>query len=384
MDESGIISRIREGLDKEFSKHHLDPRAWSVIEERAMNNRGSQSRPVVPRLVSGLAAAAVVVAVAITAVVLRDGQTRQPPSPSASTSALAAQVFHMHKGIWRLAVASDAIWVAGYNFTYRVDPVTGRTTASVPTPGTGADTSLAVGDGGIWVTEGGDGSQAAGVYRIDTASNRVAKFIPLPGVINSAVVVDYGWVWLTSDSGGGVLYRINPTTDKVTGAPVNIGPGAWTIVPFDNGMWVSSYFGNGSVKFVNSVGQIERRPIATAVNVGAAGDGWLWAAGPNGVERVNPSTGHVDATVRISLLTQVVFTDGSVWALTSPPSSSATSYLPKNGSSGKVYRIDPATDKVIGSGVSYGITPAAMNGNASGIWISDFTNENLIHVTVQS
>lgn len=70
-----------------------------------------------------------------------------------------------------LAVARDAVWIASSAGATRVDPRTGRTVARVPIGNGPSD--VAIGAGGVWISDGEDGS----LTRIDPETNEVAAII---------------------------------------------------------------------------------------------------------------------------------------------------------------------------------------------------------------
>ncbi|MGI9184816.1 MAG: hypothetical protein ACR2GZ_07615 [Solirubrobacteraceae bacterium] len=78
-----------------------------------------------------------------------------------------------------------------------------------------------MGEGSVWVTAGrGDGS----VYRIDPATDRVVATIHVGGSV-SGIAVGAGRVWVSrAAQGPGDVIRIDPHPNRVSGAPVKVGP----------------------------------------------------------------------------------------------------------------------------------------------------------------
>jgi DNA-binding beta-propeller fold protein YncE len=73
-----------------------------------------------------------------------------------------------------IGAGAGAVWVAGQRALLRVDLRTNRVVATIPTPLTGQYASIAVGEGAVWVTSG----QVDGVvYRVDPTTNRVTAAI---------------------------------------------------------------------------------------------------------------------------------------------------------------------------------------------------------------
>jgi DNA-binding SARP family transcriptional activator len=113
----------------------------------------------------------------------------------------------------RLAADTHAVWVIarGYGGTewkptretrpgvWRVDPATNRPVRRIPLPLT--PLRIALGDGSVWVTAQrvvsytGE-SVSATVFRIDPATNRVVARIPLHTPAVDGIVVSHGLVWV--------------------------------------------------------------------------------------------------------------------------------------------------------------------------------------------
>lgn len=277
-----------------------------------------------------------------------------------------------------LAAGYRAVWVTGVGVTYQVDEATGRIVRTIPTPGTfpdGCRSGIAAGAGAVWVTEG-----CRGVYRIDPRSGRVTASLRVPDA-GDAIAVAAGLVWVTSYNGD--LLRIQPRTGQIIGKPIPVGFGDWTMVPAAGALWVTSY-GSGVLG-----GTVSRVDLATGavqrfgnLDVEAAGAGSLWT--PQ-VQRIDPAAGRVIASVPVPGMgdrgvpgaSQVVFWDGSVWALSMQQSLT-------------VLRIDPGTDQVTGEPVLVGhpfpaalawtSNPTAFVAGPTGLWVLDFDRNLLCHL----
>jgi hypothetical protein len=280
-----------------------------------------------------------------------------------------------------LAVGYRAVWVTGIGVTYQVDEVTGRIARTIPTPGTnpdGCSSGIAAGAGEVWVTHG-----CEGIYRIDPHSGRVAAWLRVPDVGGAIAVAD-GLLWVTTYHGD--LLRIQPRTGQVIGKPIPVGFGDWTLVPAAGALWVTSY---GSSVLGGTVSRVD---LATGAvqrfgdfDVEAAGAGSLWT--PQ-VQRVDPATGSVIASVPVPGTgdwgvpgtSQVVFWNGSVWALSMQQSLT-------------VRRIDPGTDQVAGEPVPVGhpfpaalaltSNPTAFVAGPTGLWVLDFDRNLLVHLAIR-
>jgi DNA-binding beta-propeller fold protein YncE len=267
-----------------------------------------------------------------------------------------------------LAVGYGAVWVTGVGVTYQVNEVTGRIIRTIPTPGTfpdGCGSGIAAGAGAVWVTH-----SCTGIYRIDPRSGRVIASLRV--AVGGSIAVADGLVWV---EGNGGLVRIQPRTGKVTGKPVPVGSGGYVLTPGAGALWVTSY-GTGDVYRVDEkTGAVRRLADATVTDIEAVGAGSLWSSQ---VQRVDPATGKVIASVWVPGASQVAFWKGSAWALTLQR---ALEFL----------RIDPATNKVTGKPVPLGTPqdakwntePTAIATGPTGIWVLDFYRNLLYHLAMK-
>jgi hypothetical protein len=267
-----------------------------------------------------------------------------------------------------LAAGYRAVWVTGVGVTYQVDEATGRIVRTISTPGTfpdGCRSGIAAGAGAVWVTHG-----CRGVYRIDPRSGRVTASLRVPDA-GDAIAVAAGLVWVTSYNGD--LLRIQPRTGQIIGKPIPVGFGDWTLVPAAGALWVTSYGGGvpgGAVSRVDvATGAVER---FGNFDVEAAGAGSLWT--PQ-VQRIDPATGSIIASLVLPGAAQVAFWRGSAWVLTLQRSLA-------------VLRIDPATNQVTGTPVPVGkplpaawnTEPTAIAAGPTGLWVLDFSRNLLYHL----
>ncbi len=130
-----------------------------------------------------------------------------------------------------IAVGEGGVWVADVhaNKVVRVDPATNLMAATI-TVGH-APTAIAVGAGAVWVTDRFDDA----VVRIDPATNAVSRTIPL-GATPWGIAVGDGAVWVTTR--GGSVSRIDPTTDTVV-KTFSVGGSPQGIVVAAGRVWVS-------------------------------------------------------------------------------------------------------------------------------------------------
>ena len=101
---------------------------------------------------------------------------------------------------YRMAAGQGAIWVLAPASLWRIDSTTKRFVGSVPLGRSEEGSSVATGDGGVWVAKP-DGI----LLRIDPDSQTVAKTIPLgtlvyPADLWDALAVGEGSVWIAVTS----------------------------------------------------------------------------------------------------------------------------------------------------------------------------------------
>jgi DNA-binding SARP family transcriptional activator len=158
-----------------------------------------------------------------------------------------------------------------------IDPATNRVVASIPVGS--KPVSIAAGEGGIWVGDARDGT----ITRIDPETRKVVKTIGI-----GAPVVDLatglGAVWAAT-GGFGEVVRIDPEV----GAVVQRTP-----------------LGNPA------------DPVVPSVQSVGVGDGRVWAGVPDGLARIEPSSGDLVDTVDLdgNQALQIAAGGGAVWATT--------------------------------------------------------------------
>jgi len=166
-------------------------------------------------------------------------------------------------------------------------------------------TGLAVGSGGVWASSesGGATTPSAGglLWRIDPATNRPGSPIALSGG-GQGIAFAAGSVWTVSPEG---TRRVDPQTGRVL-AEIEAARGS-EIEGFGNALWV---------------GQQRIDPATNAVVAVGSFDGFVNAIGPEGtwarsdvLERVDSRTGRILATLRRPGFTPnaIGLGGGSVW-----------------------------------------------------------------------
>jgi YVTN family beta-propeller protein len=290
-----------------------------------------------------------------------------------------------------------------------LDESSGHVVAQIPV-GAGP-VGVAVEGDAVWVANGGDDT----LTRIDASTRDVAGSIGL-GRTPSAITTGAGGVWVASGIGGsGAVFRVEPQSNDVVlaritrnGAPDPFAPPTPSALAVGGGgIWT-----NGNPRFLVERLSVSDGRLSRPVRVGSAhsvdglayGFGALWIASSadDSVLRLDPTTGHVVAVIRVAAVGArtagpygIAVGDGSVWvtdALASRVSRidphlntvSATIVVGRrptaivigggrawvlNRDDGTVMAIDSATDRVITSAkVGTGATGIAEGAGA--VWVT--------------
>jgi virginiamycin B lyase len=229
----------------------------------------------------------------------------------------------------KIALGEDGVWVISFwdDTVTRIDPGTLQVVATIelelpfavcescPGPRDFLPFDLVVGEGAVWV------DTARGVVaRIDPATNEVAATITVPGDSTGELAVGGGSVWVTEDVLG--LYRVDPATNQIR-AEITVDDDEGRRLAVDQvvvggdvlyaqGVWARRTTSSGHEEFVfadrgaaiaridpasdqpTSQFPIGDQPRLMAFDSGAL---WLWDSGGTSLERVDPDTGSLTATV---------------------------------------------------------------------------------------
>jgi hypothetical protein len=379
MSQLNVEERLR-ALREQAQHREARPDAWPRLQRRLRREPWRRAA-----LVVGLVLAVLVVSV-VPGLLAR--RTEQRPVPTVDTPVvpgrpvLAARIRldrPVSTSLTGIGAAAGGVWVAGQGALLRIDPQTNRVVATIPTPLTGQLASVAFGEGVVWVTSG----QANGVvYRIDPASNRVTAAISVPGGA-FGIAVAAGTVWVTqflSEPDPGVVVRIDAHTNKLL-PPVEVPNMPGIIRVGLDAVWVTSRF---TVSRIDPHSGAVTQPLRRVGDVMAVGGGSLWgtfadSAGDVGVQRVDPSTGRVVATVRIRCCVVMAFGLGTLWlAGEEEPTITAGGNEPGKPKPAKLYRIDPANNRVLGRPVPLpGIAPTALAVGEGAVWVGELDRKTL-------
>lgn len=281
----------------------------------------------------------------------------------------APRTIRIPSGAVDVAVGRGAVWVSGFGTMRRLDPETGHVVATVKTPGTEDYSQIAVGAGAVWVT-----ADRGRLERIDPDSNRVVATVMVGGSI-LGVEAGGGYVWVTRPMEGvGELVRVDPATNRVSGTPINVGPGPTAVVYAFGALWVTNTSPASVVRVDPSTRSVQVTRLEGRI---AAGYGSLWVASDDSVVRADPKTGRPTATIGISHAQAVAIGQHRVWLLAS---SSPTPSNPAKRT-GAIWEIDPASNHIVGKPVRLeALQPIALAVGAGAVWVADYDSGTISRI----
>ncbi len=177
----------------------------------------------------------------------------------------------------------------------RLGPTSGRILARIPLPAVSDYSQVALADGSIWVTNSGRGV----VYRVDAHTRRVLTRIQLhaPAL---GIAAGAGSLWVTAPGQShGTVFRIDPVTNRVV-RRLRAGTGPGPIAFAGGSVWVidtsSPYQGLQRIDPATNRFREPPAGLRGAINVPLAGTSrYLWLAGDGDLFlRYDTRTGKVD------------------------------------------------------------------------------------------
>jgi streptogramin lyase/tRNA A-37 threonylcarbamoyl transferase component Bud32 len=141
------------------------------------------------------------------------------------------------RGVSSLAVGNGAVWVSEANGVSRIDAntnvLTGTAQIGAPTSADPVSVAVAFGEGSVWAAKSTSGE----VWQVSPAST-TALGRTLVGENVHAPVVGEGAVWVARRYAGTVV-RIDPQTRAVT-KTIDVGPGAYALTTGSGLVWVTT------------------------------------------------------------------------------------------------------------------------------------------------
>jgi sugar lactone lactonase YvrE len=280
------------------------------------------------------------------------------------------------------ALSYDAgiLWCAVYagpglvGSLVRVDTATGRRAGDpVPLPPSGRPYLLAVGPDGVWLAAG------RRLWRIDPDTAQVAAAAPLPGV--ATTLEDSGgsvWTTVTLD-GGGRLVRVDPVTaDIAAQAPVGPAPSALTVAA--GSAWVTDSLDQSILRFSLAKGAVRRSgevslprsPVRAPTQI-TVFNGFVWVYERGRVLRIDPSTDRVLGTTTVAPIADGTIAAGSggIWIITRT----------RERKRGAVRLLDAATGLAAGPRIPVGGRPTAIVTDGRAAWVFDSAANRLVRAS---
>ena len=374
MSPVNVEEQLR-ALREQALARELPPDGWPRLQRRLRREPWRRAA-----LVAGLALAVLIAGVAPGLLARRAEQRPVPTvgSPVVPGRPVVAARIRLERPFTDVDVGFGATWVASQGALLRIDLGTNRVVATIPTPVTGENASIAFGEEAVWVTSG----QANGlVYRVDPATNRVTAAIGVPGGA-FGIVVAAGTVWITQflpEQDPGIVARIDARSNQLL-SPVEVPNMPGAIRYGQDAIWVTSRF---TVSRIDPRSGAVSQPLRRVGDVRAVGAGALWGTYANsakdaGVQRIDPVTGQVVASIRIPNGVLIAFGLGTLWVAQDASSITSGGNKPDRTEPGKLYRIDPTSNRVLGRPVPLpGIAPTALAVGEGAVWVGEEDGKTL-------
>jgi YVTN family beta-propeller protein len=260
-------------------------------------------------------------------------------------------------------VSQDAVWVANAveGTVSRIDPATNTVTQTIRVGRN--PVRLAAGFGSIWVANHTEQT----ISRIDARTGQPLATIPIPTQPATQLAVGAGSVWALA---GYLPLRIDPATNKAVflDADWELVNGGLTVA--GGRVWISgeAYTGIQPIVRVDPATNRKADTVPTEADGAlAVGGGSVWHAGiaTQTIYRLDSRSGRPQAEIPIGVVAKyLTAAEGSLWV---------------GSDSGRVTRIDMATNKVTGTFQVNGRAPAVAVGLGA-VWIVDTAHAALLRI----
>jgi hypothetical protein len=199
------------------------------------------------------------------------------------------------------------LWVLGPDWLVRLDPASGAEILRVPLGGT-----FALAEDAVWLLN------EEGLHRIDAESGAAADPISSDAsaecLERKELVIAFSSAWVACAEG--LVVRIDLETGDTT--KILTGWGAHTFAVTKDAVWVTNYQ-IGTISRIdsqtNEVTSIEDAGSGVGIT---AGDGYIWAAAPRGIAKIDPETRSIVGMVDLGFgqYYELVWDAGVIWAST--------------------------------------------------------------------
>jgi hypothetical protein len=304
------------------------------------------------------------------------------PTPLPATGVTAPPTPGVHLGApTALAYADGMLWCAVrpgsgilVGSLVKVSSASGRPEgAAVPLPPAGRPYLLTVGADGVWLAAGGR------LWKIDPATGAPELTTRLGGSA-TAVLDAAGSVWVTvTTAQGGRLTRLDPASGAVVSQAL-VGPSPSAVTVADGLAWVTDSADQSILRFAIARRAVRRTGVIalprstvrapTQITV-TAGRVWVYERGR--VLRIDPATDQVIGTTSLAPAAGGTIAAGTsgVWVITR----TRVHHL------GAVRLLDPVSGLPIGRRVVVGGDPTALVTDGSSAWVFDSASSRLIRIS---
>ncbi len=305
----------------------------------------------------------------------KDGRADERPPPPAQlkvADTIAIPKLRRTRGYEAGVLAFDegAVWLSrAPDAVLRIDPETRKVVATIPLRSPGR---IVTGEGSVWVLHGDNG-----LARIDLRTNKVTDI--RVGEKPVDVAVSGGSAWVTHRAEGGVVVRVDTTTNRVAAKVAPGLRGTWGIAADDEAAWVTSPNGLSVLRVdpetnevAATIETVTADVTATPERVAIGADSvWISDSTTPSVLRIDPARNEIADQIK-SPTEQwapdlLAVEDGSVWAVAGVD----------------VFQVDAASRDVIATArlvENPGADPEPISGIAvveGGIWVANPQNDQI-------
>ncbi len=243
-----------------------------------------------------------------------------PPPPHAPKEAVVPTragpdaAIRLGLGMTSLAVGEGAVWVLQKGRVLKIDPKSNRKVAA--TPEIRGPSSFAAGAGGVWVPAGSK------LLKFDPQTGELLARIP---VKCEHVAVGAGSVWAANSKQGTVL-RIDPRTGRVL-ATIEVDKSPMVLTVGEGAVWVLCWEKNVVFQIDPGTNRVVAKvPLGLGIPIGelAAGEGGVWLSkqaqlplgAANALVVVDPASKQVAKVFKTWFDGRFALGGGAVWVAT--------------------------------------------------------------------
>ena len=268
-----------------------------------------------------------------------------------------------------------------------------------------APQSVSVGEGGVWVTNGG----SATVSRIDPTDAKVVGEPIQVDAIPNGLAAGEGSVWVGFGEASTSISRIDPDSGKVTDR-IEVGRAPSSIATGYGSVWVAAIVGDVVVRLDPNTGELRGRlgkkelefPSTVEVGLGSA---WVADVVSDEVLRLDPRTLRVEDRVKVGVSpTAIALGEDAAWVANFDETITridaetlATTSIAIDGKPGDVVagggfvwvtvpdravvlRISPSSRKVVGAPIPVGKSPQGIAYGNGDVWVANQGNDTVTRI----